>query len=48
MEIVRNWSKYISQLPPGMTRVSLMQAKHSVGASGSTTQIDGRAVLEGV
>ena len=22
-EIVRNWSKYISQLPPGMTRVSL-------------------------
>ena len=34
MEIVRNWSKYISQLPPGMTRVSLMQAKHSVGDKG--------------
>ena len=33
-EIVRNWSKYISQLPPGMTRVSLMQAKHSVGDKG--------------
>ena len=33
-EIVRNWSRYISQLPPGMTRVSLMQAKHSVGDKG--------------
>ena len=34
MEIVRNWTKYISQLPPGMTRVSLLQAKHSVGDRG--------------
>ena len=33
-DIVRNWTKYISQLPPGMTRVSLMQAKHSVGDRG--------------
>ena len=33
-EIVRNWTKYISQLPPGMTRVSLLQAKHSVGDKG--------------
>ena len=33
-EVVRNWTKYISQLPPGMTRVSLLQAKHSVGEKG--------------
>ena len=33
-EIVVNWTKYISQLPPGLTRVSLMQAKHSVGDKG--------------
>ena len=33
-EIVRNWSKYISKLPPGMTRVSLMSARHSVGDHG--------------
>ena len=33
-EIVANWTKYISQLPPGLTRVSLMQAKHSVGDKG--------------
>ena len=30
-DIVRNWTKYISKLPPGMTRVSLLAAKHSVG-----------------
>ena len=34
MEIVRNWSKYISKLPPGMTRMSLLPAKHSVGDHG--------------
>ncbi|MBQ8054461.1 MAG: DNA polymerase III subunit gamma/tau [Lachnospiraceae bacterium] len=34
MEIVRNWSKYISKLPPGMTRMSLLTAKHSVGDHG--------------
>ena len=33
-EIVRNWSKYISKLPPGMTRVSLLSARHSVGDHG--------------
>ena len=33
-DIVRNWTKYISQLPPGMTRVSLLGAKHSVGDHG--------------
>ena len=33
-EIVRNWTKYISQLPPGLTKVSLMQARHSVGEQG--------------
>ena len=33
-EIVANWTKYISQLPPGLTRVSLMQAKHTVGDKG--------------
>ena len=33
-EIVRNWTKYISKLPPGMTRVSLLSAKHSVGDHG--------------
>ena len=33
-DIVRNWTKYISQLPPGMTRVSLLGAKHSVGDNG--------------
>ena len=33
-DIVRNWTKYISQLPPGMTRVSLLSAKHSVGDQG--------------
>ena len=30
------------------TKYIISEAKHSVGASGSTTQIDGRAVLEGV
>ncbi|MBQ9028485.1 MAG: DNA polymerase III subunit gamma/tau [Lachnospiraceae bacterium] len=34
MEIVRNWTKYISKLPPGMTRMSLLTAKHSVGDHG--------------
>ena len=33
-EIVRNWTKYISKLPPGMTRMSLLTAKHSVGDHG--------------
>ena len=33
-DIVRNWTKYISKLPPGMTRVSLLAAKHSVGDRG--------------
>ena len=33
-DIVRNWTKYISKLPPGMTRVSLLAAKHSVGDHG--------------
>ena len=33
-EIVANWTKYISKLPPGLTRVSLMQARHSVGDKG--------------
>ncbi len=33
-EIVKNWTKYISQLPPGLTKVSLLQAKHSVGEQG--------------
>ena len=33
-DIVRNWTKYISKLPPGMTRVSLLSAKHSVGDHG--------------
>ena len=33
-EIVRNWTKYISKLPPGMTRMSLLTAKHSVGDRG--------------
>lgn len=33
-EIVQNWTKYISKLPPGMTRVSLMQARHSLGDRG--------------
>jgi DNA polymerase-3 subunit gamma/tau len=33
-DIVRNWTKYISKLPPGMTRVSLLGAKHSVGDHG--------------
>lgn len=33
-DIVRNWTKYISKLPPGMTRVSLLAAKHSVGDQG--------------
>ena len=33
-DIVRNWTKYISKLPPGLTRVSLLGAKHSVGDHG--------------
>ena len=33
-EIVRNWTAYISKLPPGLTRVSLLNAKHSVGEDG--------------
>ena len=33
-EIVRNWTRYISKLPPGMTRMSLLTAKHSVGDHG--------------
>lgn len=33
-EIVSNWTKYISKLPPGLTRVSLMQAHHSIGDHG--------------
>ena len=31
---MKNWTKYISQLPPGLTKVSLLQAKHSVGEQG--------------
>ncbi len=33
-DIVLNWNKYISKLPPGMTRVSLLGAKHTVGDHG--------------
>ncbi len=33
-DVVRNWSKYISQLPPGLTRVSLLQAQLSIGDGG--------------
>ena len=33
-EIVRNWTAYISKLPPGLTKASLMSAKLSVGDQG--------------
>lgn len=34
MDIVKNWNAYISKLPPGFTRQSLFEAKHSVGENG--------------
>ena len=33
-DIVRNWTAYISKLPPGFTRQSLLEAKHSLGEQG--------------
>ena len=33
-DIVRNWKKYIGQLPPGLTRVSLLGADLSLGDEG--------------
>ena len=33
-DIVRNWKKYIGQLPPGLTRVSLLGADLSLGEEG--------------
>ena len=33
-EIVRNWTAYISKLPPGLTRVALMRAGRSIGENG--------------
>ncbi len=33
-DVVRNWQKYISQLPPGLTRVSLLQAQLSISEDG--------------